>query len=173
MKATLSVLGLEYADNSIWDGLVIPADMLNGGFDRDALITTIKGECAELEVLYANPDTFKVMLQAWSNNNALSWSRMWKALTVEYEPLHNYDRHEEWNDNAISKARVAGFDQATPMSDSGEQESDAGHTGHIYGNIGVTTSATMLREEIETRLQYNMAAIIAEQFRRRFCLLIY
>lgn len=173
MRATLSVRGLEYFAPNMWENLIIPDEMVSGGFRRDDLITAIRCECAELEILYPEPDTFQTMLRAWSRNNARSWSQMWKALTTKYEPLHNYDRHEEWNDNAKSKSRVAGFDQTTPMSDSEEHTTDNGHSGHIFGNVGVTTNATMLREEIETRKVYNMAEIITQQFKERFCICIY
>lgn len=43
---------------------------------------------------------------------------------------------------------------------------------HIFGNIGVTTSAQMLTGELEVR-QADIYRIITDEFKRYFCLLIY
>ena len=53
------------------------------------------------------------------------------------------------------------------------------HTGsttrenHTAGNIGVTTSQQMLQQEIDIAPALNVAKIIIESFRERFCLLVY
>ena len=47
MPATMSLLGLYNWDNTILDGLVVPA-----GVDKKTVINNLLRECAELEVLY-------------------------------------------------------------------------------------------------------------------------
>ena len=47
------------------------------------------------------------------------------------------------------------------------------HDGHLYGNIGVTTSQQMLDAEIKLRSQTNIYDIIAEIFMRDFCIYAY
>ena len=49
----------------------------------------------------------------------------------------------------------------------------ATHTGRVSGNIGVTTSQQMIESELRLRLGYNLYDIIADEFKRRFCILIY
>lgn len=44
---------------------------------------------------------------------------------------------------------------------------------HEYGNIGVTMSSQILRDELEVRQAYELPDIIKNQFIERFCLLIY
>ena len=54
---------------------------------------------------------------------------------------------------------------------SGEHETT--HDGHLYGNIGVTTSQKMLEDEIMVRDKYNFFDIVSNQFKKEFCLMIY
>jgi len=49
----------------------------------------------------------------------------------------------------------------------------ATHTGRVSGNIGVTTSQQMIESELRLRLGFNLYDIIADEFKRRFCILIY
>lgn len=44
---------------------------------------------------------------------------------------------------------------------------------HEYGNIGVTMSSQILRDELEVRQAYELPEMIKNQFIERFCLLIY
>ena len=47
------------------------------------------------------------------------------------------------------------------------------HQGQIRGNIGVTTSQQMLEQELELVPKLNLYNRITDDFKRRFCLLIY
>lgn len=47
------------------------------------------------------------------------------------------------------------------------------HEGHLYGNIGVTTSQKMLQDEIDVRFNNNFYDIISSQFKLEFCVMIY
>ena len=62
-------------------------------------------------------------------------------------------------------------DGSTKVTPDGKSDKDI-HSNHIYGNIGVTTAAQMISGELEIRKNdtYN---IITNEFRRRFCLLVY
>ena len=56
-------------------------------------------ECAELEVLYSAPSFFRWAVDAWSLKESPTWEKMYKALQIEYNPLENYDRTEEWTES--------------------------------------------------------------------------
>ena len=161
----MSILGLDnYTNGAVWDLLALPDDA-----DRSLIIAYIEQECAELGLLYTDPDTVRSMIGVWSRKNLDNWGRILTALTEEYNPLHNYDRIEEWTD--AGKTQVAGFDL-----DSGMADRDAGqstHTGRVRGNIGVVSSATMLSGEIEVRMQYTFADVILDSFKKSFCILVY
>lgn len=88
---TLSVLGMYNQDETILNSTNF---VLPDGIDRSVLLPLILSESAELEVVYPDPATFKVVVKAWSQARSSSWALMLAALNEEYDPLHNYDRSE-------------------------------------------------------------------------------
>lgn len=46
-------------------------------------------------------------------------------------------------------------------------------TEYTYGNIGVKTTQSMIVEELELRVKYNIYELIAAEFKEKFCNLIY
>lgn len=51
-------------------------------------------------------------------------------------------------------------------------ENEGEHTLHAHGNIGVTTTQTMIRQQREIDL-FNIYDIIIEDFKMRFCIMVY
>lgn len=92
--ALISVLGLYQYDNTIFDNLKLPE-----GVDRETVIDNILFSTAELEVLFANPETLKSIIGVWSSKKLDSWKRIFTALTEEYNALHNFDRYEVIKEN--------------------------------------------------------------------------
>ena len=88
----LSVLGLYKSDSGLFSEMVYPS-----GFTADEKQTTvgnILAECAELECLFADPDTMKTMIGLWSKLNISVWERIFTASQLEYNPIENYNRTE-------------------------------------------------------------------------------
>lgn len=77
-------------DNSIFDGLETP-----DGLDRDLLISNIMLKCGLLQPIYGEPLVFKAMVTVWSRSNQWNMQRLVRTAAEEYNPLHNFDRHEE------------------------------------------------------------------------------
>ena len=96
-KATVSILGMYRYDPKIFDKMVLPV-----GINRNSLIDNILVSCAELELLYADLTTLKVMIGLWSKKHLLTWEKLNNTLTLEYNPIENYDRQEEWTDIGTS-----------------------------------------------------------------------
>ena len=44
---------------------------------------------------------------------------------------------------------------------------------YTFGNVGVTTTQKLITEEIELRMKYNIYELIANEFKEKFCNLIY
>ena len=57
MRGTLSVLGLYNYDESIFDNMALP---VTDHLVKDTLIQNILVECSELEIVYPDPDIFKL-----------------------------------------------------------------------------------------------------------------
>lgn len=171
MRSSISILGLYQWDSTLFDPLIVPA-----GIDKQNVVNNILMECAELEVLYSNPDTMKTAIGVWSRLSQSSWNRMQSALAASYDPIENYNRYEDWEDGNTSEAesQVAGYNDSTMANaDRATSKGTGTHFGHIHGNIGVTTNQQMITEEMEMRTKYNMVDIITGEFKRRFCLLVY
>lgn len=179
----LTTRGMYNYHPTLFDGLTVP-----DYWDKDTLIGVILQCTDEREVLYSNPDVFEVAIMHWGNSNLEQWQRLAKALAVEYEPLENFDRHEESSDstdtttNGTSRGetvgKATGFNsESLVTTDGGESSSSAQttgttvnkHTARLHGNIGVTTSQQMLQSEIDIR-KYNWYNEVGKEFANRFTL---
>lgn len=108
--AKLTVLGLYNYDPTLFDGLVFPA-----GIDKDTAINEILRRSGEFETIYPDFDFLKNMITFWGKKHYRTFEKWVYALSLEFEPLHNYDRHEEYedihvrNDQSKQNRNVAGF----------------------------------------------------------------
>ena len=113
-------------------------------------------------------------------------------MTAEYNPIENYDRTEEHNDNYTrtlsengggeSTTKKAAFNEGALVTTDADSSSDhRNYTGgdnrviniRAHGNIGVTTNTYMITEEIKMRTEYNLYNIIVNDFVNKFCVGVY
>ncbi len=71
---------------------------------------------------------------------------------------------------SINKQTGAG---ETNSSHTYKTDNDSDHRGHMYGNIGVTTSQEMLESEFALRQKINIYDVIAEIFFKERCIYFY
>ena len=74
--------------------LSVPAEV-----DKNVLIKNILLRGGEFEVLYPDPYFMENMIEMWSKKWQHTMERWVKALSIDYEPLENYDRKEDWTDS--------------------------------------------------------------------------
>ena len=86
----MTLIGLYNIDRDFFDTLTLPE-----GYDKALFINTLLLEHGEKCVLYTNPDFMKSAMTIWSGKWALELERIYAALTVEYNPIWNYDRNEK------------------------------------------------------------------------------
>lgn len=115
-------------DPTILNGMTIPE-----GLDLDTLKNNIILECAELEVLYSAPSFFKWAVNAWSLKEAPTWEKMYNALQVEYNPLENYDRSEEWTESGTHGNNKT-VNNSTESSGNATSKTDAIHNVTGYNS---------------------------------------
>ena len=199
---TMTILGLyrygEYNQQDLFQNMKIPA-----GIDRQDLIDNILEQGAAFEILYPDFEYLQFSIGAWSKRWYRTMEKWLKALTVQYDPLNNYDRYEEWTDNdkvsgkteTAAGVNTTGQDELSVTAydsdqyhnkektdSSGTSESTGSsetntdgtstHSGHLYGNIGVTTSQEMLREELDVQ-RFNLIQQITDLFLTEFCIMVY
>lgn len=193
-SATLSILGLYQwgmtDNNDIFENLILP-----DGINKELVTNTILEQCAEFEILYPDFDYMKFSIGLWSQRWYRTFDKWNKDLSLEYNPLHNYDRTEEWTET--DKGKATSSDSANSVSDnfvtaynsdqlrqesrnktnsSGTQTADTTNEnikkGRAYGNIGVTTTVQMLNEDLDFA-RFNLIQQIVDCFKTDFCILVY
>lgn len=149
MKAFLTTWGLYQADKTIFDKFHIPEAL-----DKDQLVNYILTETMELETLYPNPGWFSKVLDVWSAVKLPYWEELEKTLHYDYNPIHNYDRTEEWTDedsgtssgtgsssgnstnNSTNNSTDSTVQKATAFnSDTAKETGRAENTGERAGNV--------------------------------------
>lgn len=245
--ARLTLIGLyEYEqtfERDLFRNLNLPDGYVKADFVNALLL-----EHGEKCVLYTNPDFFAQAIGIWSKKWAANLERIHAALTEQYNPLYNFDRHEEYTDNEgrkIESTTNAGhkakdtpkydddvtndYDVTNKQDTVGENEHQVSadnsstyqpeykditnigqmttsndgtikrhiegatqdlsetsnsttkdsethnftHKGHLYGNIGVTTSTQMLTAEVDARMKYNLYEAAGRLFANELLIGIY
>lgn len=304
VKTYYSVLGAYSYDDTLFDNFSLHEDI---DIDKDSLIEYIIYENADLPLQIVNLDLLKIKIGLWAKKQTENWLRIYQALYQVYNPLHNFDRFEQYTDtgsnatdrelkgtdtntyteketlehtgektDTFNTTDTTSYGKSETRTDNlsentsrnfGESETHTGtetnahentafnagvsltardtltrntgdtldhdetgtkvntgtqtildggadtlrktgniktddtaedeknttgnsvggntenenitgehelsHDGHLWGNIGVTTSQKMLEDEILVRDKYNFFDIISEQFKKEFCILIY
>ena len=145
--ATLSILGLYNADDTIFDLMQFPSKFTET--QKDIVKNNILVEAAELEVLYPNPVVMKNIIGLWSAKENPYWERVYNASLEEYNPIENYrrteteqiadDRKETHSGNDVS--RSSGTDATTKTGTDVSQASGSdGQTGN--STVTETNSGT-------------------------------
>lgn len=95
----ITILGLEIAlkpeGKSVFDLMKLPE-----GIDKDTLTDNIALEGGDFEVLYADPYMFRAAVGTWSSKHYRTFEKWVAALNLEYNPLENYDRQEDYTDTS-------------------------------------------------------------------------
>ncbi len=194
----LSVLGLYKYDNTLFDNIQLPS-----AIDKEVLIENILMNCAELEVVYPNPTFMKEAIGYWSKSRLKAWHDIENVLYIDnYSPLSNNDVHEvstnketrdlqtysNSNSNGNVLNKISAFNSnALENKDSSDTSSNSNanvdEDGTILNEYEKTvtgfksvynlTKQKIIKEEMEIRNLYDLYKIISDEFKQKFCLLIY
>lgn len=235
----MTFIGAYGYDPNLFDNLTFPA-----GVSKDLAINTFLMRFGECPMLYTDLRFQKTAFAVWSDKWADGIARMLLALESEYNPIHNFDRYEDYSESELTSEttdytgsetaaytgsetvdytgsqtvtesesdttenEVSAYNESTYQQDkktTGDRETETeterdmtdthtralndsrtralrdatagnkstNHVGHLYGNIGLTTSQQMILAEIDMRGKYNIYDIIAELLRGEFCLYYY
>lgn len=251
----ITFIGAYNYDPHLFDSLTFPA-----GVAKDLAVNTFLMRFGECPMLYTDLRFQKTAFAVWSNKWADGIARMLLALESEYNPIHNFDRYEDYSESELTSEttdytgsetaaytgsettaytgsettdytgsqtvtesesdttvnEVSAYDESTYQPDKqsvSERETETeterdmtdtharnmtdthtralndsrtralrdatagnkstNHVGHLYGNIGLTTSQQMILAEIDMRGKYNIYDIIAELLHGEFCLYYY
>jgi hypothetical protein len=198
MNPKISILGLLHADSTLFDGMALPE-----GVDKTRVIDQIVEDCAELEILFTDPDYMKYSIKSWSERRLYSWTKLYETSQYEYNPIWNKDGTVTETESGSNSAerntsgqasntgsnshKVRGYNAASLVESENDSVENSGsssenvtdeashtvtRTREEHGNIGVTTTQQMIKEEREIS-NFDIYQIIADDFKTRYCVMIY
>ena len=105
MKVTLIGLNqfLHNQDDDLFKNLNVPE-----GIDKDTLTGNILLRGSDFEVMYADPYFMQDAIGLWSRKWYRTFSKWVDALAIEYNPLENYNRKEDWTDTGNRGLKTSG-----------------------------------------------------------------
>lgn len=116
---TMTLIGLYNYNPTIFDLLTVPADI-----NKDTLVDNILQRSGQFEVMYPDDEYIKFSIGAWSRKWQATFTRWTDALKIEYNPLENYDRQEDWTDDTTTSSSDVGSSSSnTSSSDVGSSSS--------------------------------------------------
>lgn len=181
-------------NDDLFEDMILPDHL-----DKEVVLNSILIECGELPVMWADYTFLKNQISVWFKRKKPIFDKMVELMEAEFNPLHNYDRYEEYEDsetekgsatssgsgnatntNAATSYESEGFkdtDKQTSQSSnsansSSDNKRDFKHKAHLFGNIGITTSVDMLTQATEWYSR-DIPKIIAEEFKCDFCIGLY
>lgn len=189
--AVISIIGLYRIQPKLFDLIQLPMNV-----NRELLIDNLVTDLAEMEVIYPDPDIMREMIGRWSSKQIKVWNRLNDLFDAEYNPIWNVDGTEkevETHDlHAAGSIKRSGEETGSVTGYNSDQlrtsdrleseaatQSTGSDTGTIIrektrgGNIGVTMTQQMIEAELDTRPKLNIYSYIIEDFKSRFCLLVY
>ena len=120
---------------------------LPDGIDKDTVVANIIQNSSEFEVMYPNPSYVHDSLLFWSKKWFWTFEKWIKAISIKYEPLYNYDRHEEWTDNNTHSDDDTLNSKRTGTADiSGTSQGET-----VSHNEGTSNTFDELDSEVETK----------------------
>lgn len=132
-SAKITLLGFYNWMHDAGEDLFAAFDDLPAGVDKDDLVANILLRGGEFEVLYSDPVFMQQAITPWLHKWQRTIEKWITALSIQYDPLYNYDRTEEWTDKRVSTG--------SKESSLSHDESKAGgtHSDNEYETTGGTT----------------------------------
>ena len=109
------------------------------GIDKDTLVNNIMLRGGEFEVVYSNPDFYKSAIGLWSNKRYRTVEKWINALNIDYNPLENYDRMEEWSDSG-SRTNTGTVSDSGIRKNTGTQSTESSGKDNFKGSGNSTSS---------------------------------
>lgn len=109
------------------------------GIDKDTLVNNIMLRGGEFEVVYSNPDFYKSAIGLWSNKHYRTFEKWINALNIDYNPLENYDRMEEWSDTG-SRINTGTVSDSGSHTNTGTQSTETIGNDNFKGSGNSTSS---------------------------------
>ena len=198
----ISIRGIWLANKKVFDNLIMPGDLSKDRFINLLFADAAELECVytDPDLMEQLIEEWSISQQyEWTkiyNVTQLEYDPIQNYNRTETETIddtgsgHTASSSKgKRTDNGEQKQNVTGFNtdtyspnkqDVTDLESNSESEGEADATSesnrdrkmHAYGNIGVTTSQTMIQQEIEVS-KLNLYNLMVQGFINKFCVQIY
>ena len=96
--ATMTILGMYKFKDGLFEHLILPDDI-----NKNVVINQILLDSSSFECVYSDFDFMQDAIGLWSNTWYRTFEKWQNALSLEYNPIENYDRMEDWIDSSNNK----------------------------------------------------------------------
>lgn len=171
MKAYISLMTLLQYDPDLFESMQLPTVL-----DKDVFVTELLAETAELEVIYPDPEIMRLLIANWSASRIHTWEKIALVLYEEYDPFVNIKRDEvrTIESSGENETGVSAWNQNDYTNrDKNTGSSYVRETFHVEGDSAITDAQDVARKEVDLRLKNDLYSIILNDFKNRFCLLVY
>ena len=135
-SATQTLLGLYQIglkrNKNFFDKLTFPE-----GIDKDLCVTNILHNAGDFEVLYPDLDFMMDACEMFSLKWQRTFEKWLEVMSIEYEPLDNYDRKEAWSDS---------FSESTSHNESLSTSESGSMSGHTSTSDSTSNSSSTLND---------------------------
>lgn len=161
-------------DPTLFDSMVLPTDEDGTAVTSiDDIVDTILFKFGDAPLFCPDPAVMKFYITKWSARRQPLWNRFYAAITAEYDPLENYDRHEKTDDdfthghkvvtnNKITHGLTTESQVSADNAATYQPDTKAINSGNDQTNGGETHSGKDERD-YESRIHGNIGVTTSQQ----------
>ena len=148
-KMTISFIGLYNYNANLFDLFNVPE-----GIVKEHVVNRLMAESSDLELIYPDWDVCYNMLQLFSLSNLDRWTKLYATTQLEYNPIENYDRVEEWTDEGSGESSGTTSGNSTTTVKDKSTASGTGTTSAVAYNsnnqkdVGKNTSTSETTQDV-------------------------
>lgn len=145
-SAKMTLLGLYNYNNHIFDGLQFPA-----GIDRQVAINEILLRSGEFEIIYPDMQFLADAITHWGVKHYRTFEQWIRALSIEFDPLYNYDRFEEYTDAKSAQGQQTSGSKTSGQTTSADVESTRSDASKSGSDDRLSQSISSTDSQSETK----------------------
>lgn len=154
--------------------------------DLESFYHVIVRRAGNLNIYASCVSEFRIYCTIWCKTNQYYITKLLDTMEFEYNPIHNYDRHEEgtnhnkqtrdlnrpFSENQNDSTSAYNTDSFKPtdrtergghQGEEGTVDDDGRYGNYMYGNIGVTTTQEMIKAERDV-VNFSALEVLAQSF---------
>ena len=154
---------LEYQEIDLFQKLSLPT-----GIDKDVCIQNILMQCDDKELLYPDSAFMIDAIGMWSTKWARTFQKWIDVLSLEYNPIENYDRKEGWTDSTSTSESMSSSESNSASASDSATNSNFGETSAFNvstyspeskaeGNTHAASTSNANSAANEERTSYNQS----------------